>query len=101
MELRNGIDGLKALLGVSAANTLQSRQMQRNSSPETGNLASDQARVSDAGSEVLRTASDEGVRMDKVTAVQAALAAGTYNVPASDVAAKVIGSMIVPPASSD
>ncbi len=101
MELRNGLDGLKALLGASAAEMLQSRQMERNASPESGNLDGDQATVSNAGSEALRTASDEGVRMEKVTAVQAALTAGTYNVPANDVAAKLINSMIEPRASGD
>ncbi len=99
MEMRNGLDGLKSLLGVSATDTLQSRQMQRNASPEAGSLDSDQATVSNAASEALRTASDEGVRMERVTAVQAALAAGTYNVPANDVAEKVINSMIDPRAS--
>jgi anti-sigma28 factor (negative regulator of flagellin synthesis) len=32
--------------------------------------------------------------MDKVAAIQAALAAGTYNVSASDVASKVVDSML-------
>ncbi len=101
MELRNGLDGLKALLGASAADIVQARQMERNASPEASNLDGDRATVSDAGSEALRTASDEGVRMERVTAVQAALAAGTYDVPANDVAAKVIDSMIEPRASGD
>jgi anti-sigma28 factor (negative regulator of flagellin synthesis) len=34
------------------------------------------------------------VRTDKVAAVQAALAAGTYDVPASAVASKVVDSML-------
>jgi negative regulator of flagellin synthesis FlgM len=34
------------------------------------------------------------VRMDKVAAIQAALAAGTYNVSALDVASKVVDSML-------
>jgi anti-sigma28 factor (negative regulator of flagellin synthesis) len=34
------------------------------------------------------------VRADKVASVQAAIAAGTYNVPASAVASKVIDSML-------
>ena len=32
--------------------------------------------------------------MDKVAGIQAALAAGTYNVPAADVATKVVDSML-------
>jgi anti-sigma28 factor (negative regulator of flagellin synthesis) len=34
------------------------------------------------------------VRTEKVTAVQAALAAGNYNVPASAVASKVVDAML-------
>jgi negative regulator of flagellin synthesis FlgM len=34
------------------------------------------------------------VRSDKVAALQQAIAAGTYNVPAADVAAKVMGSLM-------
>jgi anti-sigma28 factor (negative regulator of flagellin synthesis) len=34
------------------------------------------------------------VRADKVAGVQAAMAAGTYNVPAAAVASKVVDSML-------
>jgi negative regulator of flagellin synthesis FlgM len=57
-------------------------------------LTSDRATLSSAGSEVSQTAADPEVRMDKVAAVQAALAAGTYNVPASAVASKVVDAML-------
>ena len=57
-------------------------------------LSSDLATFSSAGSEVSQTADDTEVRMDKVAAIQAALAAGTYNVSASDVASKVVDSML-------
>jgi len=40
------------------------------------------------------TAGGTEVRMDKVAAIQAALAAGTYNVSALDVASKVVDSML-------
>jgi negative regulator of flagellin synthesis FlgM len=55
---------------------------------------SDRATFSSAASEVSQGASGEGVRADKVAAVQAALAAGTYSVPASAVASRVIDSML-------
>ena len=41
-------------------------------------------------------AAESGARTDKVAAVQAALATGTYNVPASAVASKVLDEMLVP-----
>jgi negative regulator of flagellin synthesis FlgM len=52
------------------------------------------ATFSSAASEVAQTAGDANVRMDKVAGIQAALAAGSYNVPASAVASKVVDSML-------
>jgi negative regulator of flagellin synthesis FlgM len=40
------------------------------------------------------TAGDEAVRTDKVASIQAALAAGTYNVSSMAVASKVVDSML-------
>ena len=57
-------------------------------------LTSDRATVSSAGSEVSQTATDAGVRLDKVADVQAALASGSYNVSAGAVASKVVDSML-------
>jgi negative regulator of flagellin synthesis FlgM len=39
-------------------------------------------------------AGDSDVRMNKVATIQAALAAGTYDVSASEVASKVVDSML-------
>jgi anti-sigma28 factor (negative regulator of flagellin synthesis) len=38
--------------------------------------------------------SGSDVRFDKVAALQQSIAAGTYNVPAADVAAKVISALL-------
>ena len=57
-------------------------------------LDSDRATLSSAGSEVAQTSSGDDVRMDKVAAVQAALAAGTYSVPASALASKLVDAML-------
>jgi negative regulator of flagellin synthesis FlgM len=57
-------------------------------------MGSDSATLSNAGNEVSLTAADPSVRTDKVAAVQAALAAGTYEVPASAVASKVVDAML-------
>lgn len=95
MEMRNGLDGLKALLGISETSALQPRQMKSGATPDAGALAGDHATVSSAGTEALQAAGDSGVRMEKVTAVQAALAAGTYRVGAEEVARKMVDSMLV------
>jgi negative regulator of flagellin synthesis FlgM len=93
MDIRSSLDGLKSLLGV---NTPSPAVPQAKSSATTSGsaLGSDQATVSSAGSEVSLTAAESGVRTDKVAAVQAALSAGTYNVPASAVASKVVDAML-------
>jgi negative regulator of flagellin synthesis FlgM len=92
MEIRSGFDGLTSLLGVNAP------------APATGNasgaagagsaLGADRATLSSAASGMAQSAGDDGVRMDKVAAVQAALANGSYNVPASAVASKLVDSML-------
>jgi negative regulator of flagellin synthesis FlgM len=93
MDIRSSLDGLKSLLGVTPAATTATQA--KSSAATNGTvIGSDQATLSSAGSEVSLTATDPGVRMDKVAEVQAALAAGTYSVPASAVASKVVDSML-------
>jgi negative regulator of flagellin synthesis FlgM len=92
MEIRGDMDGLKSLLGISQA---APNQVQGGKSPSVrdgGPLSADTATLSSAGTVVAQEAGD--VRMDKVAAVQAALAAGTYNVPASAVASRVMDAML-------
>ncbi len=93
MDIRSSLDGLKALLGVAPA-TRTEPQRSRGGQVEVGSLTSDSATVSNAGNEVAQAAAEGGVRADKVAEVQAALAAGTYNVPSSAVAAKVVDAML-------
>jgi negative regulator of flagellin synthesis FlgM len=93
MDIRSSLDGLKSLLGVEAPPP-QAPQAKSGSAASPSVLTSDQATLSSAGSEVSLTAADPGVRMDKVAAVQAALAAGSYDVPAAAVASKVVDSML-------
>ncbi|WP_263359560.1 flagellar biosynthesis anti-sigma factor FlgM [Acidicapsa ligni] len=60
------------------------------------NLAQDSTQFSAAANEAAQAASESDVRMDKVASIQNALQAGTYNIPATDVAQKVIDSLLVP-----
>ena len=93
MDIRNSLDGLRSLLGVNPA--AQPATGAKSSATTTGSaLVSDQATLSSAGSEVSLTAGEDGVRMDKVAAVQAAMVAGTYSVPASAVASKLVDAML-------
>lgn len=94
MDIRSGLDGLKTLLGVSQATPIAPQGARSSQAAETSSMGSDRATLSSAGNEVSQTAADGGVRMDKVTGIQAALAAGTYNVPASAVASKMVDAML-------
>ncbi|HEY1896952.1 MAG TPA: flagellar biosynthesis anti-sigma factor FlgM [Terracidiphilus sp.] len=93
MDIRSGLDGLKTILGVTPAGPTAPDRIKGGHTAESS-LNSDSATVSSAASEVALTAGEGGVRADKVAAVQAALAAGTYEVPASAVASRVIDSML-------
>jgi len=93
MEILNNLDGLKSLLGVSS--TAAGMTQARGSAASAGSgLGSDHATLSSTASEMAQSAGDDGVRMNKVSSIQAALAAGTYNVPASAVASKLVDSML-------
>ncbi len=93
MDIRNSFDGLRSLLGVNPA-PQPATSAKGNATTGASALTSDHATLSSAGSEVLLTAGEDGVRMDKVAGVQAALAAGTYNVPPSAVASKMVDAML-------
>jgi negative regulator of flagellin synthesis FlgM len=56
--------------------------------------AVDQASVSGTANVVAQALSGSDVRMDRVTTLQSAIAAGTYNVAASDVASKMLNSLM-------
>jgi len=94
MDIRSSLDGLKSLLGTPAAAPAATQQPKSSATASGGALGSDRATFSSAGSEVSQTAGDSGLRMDKVAGIQAALAAGSYNVSAGAVASKVVDSML-------
>src|SRR5580658_7598411 len=93
MDIRNSMDGLRTLLGVNPTDSSAS-QSKSGTSAAGSSFDNDRATFSSAASEVSQAASGEGVRADKVAAIQAALAAGTYNVTAAAVASKVVDSML-------
>ena len=93
MDIRSSLDGLRSLLGVTGQ---QPAGLASRTNAQTGAIApvSDLATLSSAGSEVSQSASADEVRMEKVAAVQAVLASGSYNVPASAVASKMVDAML-------
>jgi negative regulator of flagellin synthesis FlgM len=94
MDIRTGFDGLRSLLGVSQPTPTAMQPPKNGAAQERNPVSSDIATLSSAGSEVSQSATDGGVRMDKVADIQAALAAGTYNVPASAVASRLVEAML-------
>jgi negative regulator of flagellin synthesis FlgM len=92
MEIRSGFDGLSSLLGVNATDGAQGRGKGQAAGVEA--LGSDRATLSSAASQMAQAAGEDGVRPEKVAAIQAALAAGSYSVPASAVASKMVDAML-------
>jgi flagellar biosynthesis anti-sigma factor FlgM len=93
MDIRNSLEGLKTLLGVTQT-PAASTPAKNGATSGTGSAGSDRATLSSAGSQVSQSSADSDVRMDKVASIQSALKAGTYNVSASAVASSVVGSML-------
>ena len=95
MDIRNSLEGLRSLLGVNPS-TAPAPQSKPGSAAAraSGSFDSDRATLSNAASEVSQSLESEGVRTEKVAAVQAALAAGTYSVPAAAVASKLVDAML-------
>jgi negative regulator of flagellin synthesis FlgM len=60
----------------------------------SGTVGSDQTDLSSAASFVSHAASLSGVRMEKVQAIQSAIANGVYNVRSSDVAQSMMSHML-------
>lgn len=94
MDIRSSLDGLKSLLGTTQTAQVSTDARSTASTTTPSALESDSATVSSAAAQVSQTAADEGVRMDKVTAIQSALSSGSYNVAASVVATKLVDSMM-------
>jgi flagellar biosynthesis anti-sigma factor FlgM len=94
MDIRNSLDGLKSLLGVNQPSQT-TNGTKSSATAASSALGSDRATLSSAGSEVLQSVGEDGVRMDKVSGIQAALAAGSYNVPPAAVASKMVDAMLV------
>ena len=94
MVIRNSLEGLNSLFGANATASVGTA-IKNGSVLDNGVLSSDSATLSSAASQMSQSATEDGVRMEKVSAVQAALAAGTYTVSSAEVASKVVDAMLV------
>ena len=94
MDIRSSLEGLKSILGTAPEAPAVAGRARGGSAAGGSGLGGDVATLSSAASEVSSTASDSGVRMEKVAGIQAALAAGSYGVPAQAVASKLVDAML-------
>lgn len=106
MSFQNGISTLQQIFpqldpaGTSATSaTGRASQAGRDAQPTAPTAASttsglDQASLSNGGGLVALAAQTPDVRMEKIAPLQAAIAAGTYNVSSSAVADKIVGAML-------
>lgn len=93
MNVNNNLQGLQQLFSSDPVARAENAGGGSAAVAEVGG-GSDQATLSSAASAAAQTAPDADVRMDKVAQVQQAVAAGTYQVPSSAVAEKMIGQML-------
>ncbi len=96
MSYTNSIGNPQQLLTpVTIAPTApQSQPTNGNSVSGTGTLSDDQTSFSTAASLIAQPSGDSDVRSERVTALQQAISAGTYNVSSSDVADKLIQTLV-------
>jgi negative regulator of flagellin synthesis FlgM len=97
MNIAGGIGSAAQALNVTSTNSANGSEQvrQANNNGQTAIQQSDNASLtSTAGVLAQAVNSGDDVRTDKVAALQAAIASGTYNVPASAVADKLIQSML-------
>lgn len=96
MNVNDGLHGLPEALGVTQTTRISATQQksQANILAPASDIHQDHTNVSTAATLAHRAMSLPDVRMDKVAAVQQALANGTYQVDPADVADKMVSRMM-------
>lgn len=102
MSYSNGIGNLQQVLSSITTATPQpvSQATEPTETPKQSNVLAhqasqaDQTSLSSAGGMMAQALEGSDTRSDKVAALQQAIASGSYNVSSSDVAGKMIDSML-------
>jgi len=94
MKIPNGIEDISQIFPSQPVTSAAATK--GNSSPQGDTVEGDKAQLSVLATQIAQSTTGSDVRMDKVTSIQNALQAGTYQVSASDVAQKIVTSMLAP-----
>jgi negative regulator of flagellin synthesis FlgM len=100
MSSTNGIGSLQPIMNTIATSETKSTQQTNTAQPSASTAAantaasSDQANLSSTGSVIAQALTGDDVRTDKVAALSEAIASGSYNISSSDVADKLIQSLL-------
>ena len=94
MSNTTGITGNPLLHTLLGGTEKLSAERTPSASSSTAIVSSDKARLSGAGSALSQTNNDGDVRLGKVAALKAAIDNGSYRVPASATADKLISSLL-------
>jgi negative regulator of flagellin synthesis FlgM len=98
MNITSGIGSAAQALNVMSTNqtngTEQVKQTNNNGGQTAAVQQTDNASLTSTAGVLAQSVNGDDVRSEKVAALQAAIASGTYNVPASAVADKLIESML-------
>jgi negative regulator of flagellin synthesis FlgM len=89
----NAVSDSSAVGGASRTQATQ-RNTATSGSSAIDSIASDSAKVSLAGTMLSQATTGSDVRFEKVAALQQSIAAGSYNVSASDVASRLVDSLM-------
>src|SRR5882762_2688328 len=94
MNISNNIENLTQIFEPQTTGSASSAKTPVQNEAQNQTRNTDQAQLSATASQVAQSAAGSDVRLDKVAGIQSALQAGTYSVPASAVAQKVISSLL-------
>ena len=94
MEIRNNLNPLNGINNPSPVSNQAETAAQNTDETAKTMQNTDRATLSVAGAEISQSSPDADVRWEKVASIQKAVADGTYNVPASAVASKMVDAML-------
>jgi negative regulator of flagellin synthesis FlgM len=98
MNITSGIGSAAQALNVMSTNSTngaeQIKQTNNNGDQTAAVQQTDAANLTSTAGVLAQALNGDDVRADKVASLQSAIASGTYNVPASAVAHKLIESML-------